>query len=164
MLSGYEKKYWIQIYEREQNKSMISTIVEGRIPIPIEQVFSYVSNLETMVDYNSSVKESIWIENSDSRRVSKISISLSILNFSGEYKVIEYQKNSKIVAFCQVSTLEFEDTYLFTEVEGETHLRIEDRMKLKGILSFSEGIVAPIMKNEMDANLKKLILNLKENK
>lgn len=139
---------------------MFTTIVEGKIPIPVEQVFSYVSNLETMVEYNSSVKESVWIENSDSRRVSKISISLSILNFSGEYKVVEYQKNSRIVASCQVSTLEFEDTYIFTEVEGETLLRIEDRMKLKGILSFSEGIVAPIMKNEMNANLKKLTHNL----
>jgi hypothetical protein len=139
---------------------MFTTIVEGRIPIPIEKVFSYISNLETMVDYNSSVKESIWIENSDSRRVSKITISLSILNFSGDYIVSEYQKNRKLVASCQVSTLEFEDTYLFSELDGGTLLRIEDRMKLKGLLSFSEGILAPIMKKEMEANLQKLTQNL----
>ena len=110
-----------------------------------------------MVNYNSSVKESTWVINTESTKISKIKISLSILNFSGEYKVTEFIENSKIVAKCNTSTLEFEDTYYFFNENGNTILKIEDRMQLKGLLSFSEGIVSPIMKQEMQSNLKTLI-------
>jgi hypothetical protein len=136
---------------------MLTTIVESPILAPIEKVFSYVADLETMVNYNSSVKESKWIINTESSKISNIKISLSILNFTGEYKVTEFIENTKIVAKCITSTIEFEDTYFFFQENGSTILKIEDRMKLKGILSFSEGIVSPIMKKEMQSNLKSLI-------
>ena len=135
---------------------MITTIVESSIHAPLEKVFSYVADLETMVNYNSSVKESIWVINNGSTKISKIKISLSILNFSGEYKVTDFIENSKIVAKCNTSTIEFEDTYYFYKENGNTILKIEDRMQLKGLLSFSEGIVSPIMKQEMQSNLKTL--------
>lgn len=135
---------------------MITTIVESLILAPIEKVFSYVADLETMVNYNSSVKESNWIINSEASKISKLKISLSILNFTGEYKITDFIENSKIVAKCNTSTIEFEDTYYFYQENGNTILKIEDRMQLKGILSFSEGIVSPIMKQEMQSNLKTL--------
>ena len=75
---------------------MITTIVESLILAPIEKVFSYVADLETMVNYNSSVKESNWIINSEASKISKLKISLSILNFTGEYKVTDFIENSKI--------------------------------------------------------------------
>ncbi len=135
---------------------MITTIVESLILAPIEKVFSYVADLETMVNYNSSVKESNWIINNEASKISKIKISLSILNFTGEYKVTDFIENSKIVAKCNTTTIEFEDTYYFYQENGNTILKIEDRMQLKGILFFSEGIVSPIMKQEMQSNLKTL--------
>ena len=136
---------------------MVTTIVESPISAPIEKVFSYVADLETMVNYNSSVKESKWIINTESSKISNIKISLSILNFTGEYKITEFIENTKIVAKCTTPTIEFEDIYYFFQENGTTILKIEDRMKLKGILSFSEGIVSPIMKQEMQSNLKSLI-------
>jgi hypothetical protein len=136
---------------------MITTIVESPILAPIDKVFSYVADLETMVNYNSSVKESIWVVRNESTKISKIKISLSILNFTGEYKISEFIENSKIVAKCITSSIEFEDTYSFSQENGSTILKIEDRMQLKGLLSFSEGIVSPIMKQEMQNNLKTLI-------
>jgi len=136
---------------------MITTIVESTINAPLEKVFLYVADLETMVNYNSSVKESIWVIQNESTKISKIKISLSILNFTGEYKISEFIKNSKIVAKCNTPTIEFEDTYSFYQENGSTILKIEDRMQLKGLLSFSEGIVSPIMKQEMQNNLKTLI-------
>jgi ligand-binding SRPBCC domain-containing protein len=136
---------------------MITTIVESTINAPLEKVFLYVADLETMVNYNSSVKESIWVIQNESTKISKIKISLSILNFTGEYKISEFIKNSKIVAKCITPTIEFEDTYSFYQENGSTILKIEDRMQLKGLLSFSEGIVSPIMKQEMQNNLKTLI-------
>jgi ligand-binding SRPBCC domain-containing protein len=135
---------------------MITTIVESTIHAPLEKVFSYVADLETMVNYNSSVKDSTWVVNTESSRISKIKISLSILNFSGEYKITEFIEHSKIVAKCNTATIEFEDTYFFYRENGSTILKIEDRMQLKGLLSFSEGIVSPIMKQEMQSNLKTL--------
>ena len=135
---------------------MITTIVESLILAPMEKVFSYVADLETMVNYNSSVKESNWIINNEASKISKIKISLSILNFTGEYKVTDFIENSKIVAKCNTTTIEFEDTYYFYQENGNTILKIEDRMQLKGILFFSEGIVSPIMKQEMQSNLKTL--------
>jgi hypothetical protein len=140
---------------------MITTIVESLILAPIEKVFSYVADLETMVNYNSSVKESNWIINNEASKISKIKISLSILNFTGEYKVTDFIENSKIVAKCNTTTIEFEDTYYFYQENGNTILKIEDRMQLKGILFFSEGIVSPIMKQEMQSNLKTLTSILK---
>jgi hypothetical protein len=136
---------------------MVTTIVESPISAPIEKVFSYVADLETMVNYNSSVKESKWIINTESSKISNIKISLSILNFTGEYKITEFIENTKIVAKCTTPTIEFEDIYYFFQENGTTILKIEDRMKLKGILSFSEGIVSPIMKQEMQSNLKSLV-------
>ena len=53
------------------------------------------------------------------------------------------------------------DTYYFYQENGNTILKIEDRMQLKGILFFSEGIVSPIMKQEMQSNLKTLTSILK---
>jgi hypothetical protein len=55
---------------------MITTIVESLILAPIEKVFSYVADLETMVNYNSSVKESNWIINSEASKISKLATSI----------------------------------------------------------------------------------------
>ena len=135
---------------------MIITIVESEIQSSLSKVYNYVSNLETMVDYNYSVKDAKWISQDKNNLICKITISLSILNFTEEYKVIEEVENKKIVAKCESSTIEFEDSYFFSESPNGTVLRIEDKMKLKGILSFSEGILKPILKSDMERNLQKL--------
>ena len=135
---------------------MIITIVESEIQSSLSKVYNYVSNLETMVDYNYSVKDAKWVSQNKNNLICKITISLSILNFTEEYKVIELIENKKIVARCESSTIEFEDSYFFSESANGTILRIEDKMKLKGILSFSEGILKPILKSDMERNLQKL--------
>ena len=135
---------------------MIITIVESEIQSSLNKVYSYISNLESMVNYNYSVKDAKWVSQDKNNLICKITISLSILNFTEEYKVIESIENKKIVARCESSTIEFEDSYFFSESTKGTILRIEDKMKLKGILSFSEGILKPILKNDMERNLLKL--------
>jgi hypothetical protein len=135
---------------------MIITIVESEIYSPISKVYDYVSNLESMVDYNYSVKNAKWVSQDKNNLICKITISLSILNFTEDYKVTELIENKKIVAKCDFSTLEFEDSYFFSESSKGTILRIEDKMKLKGLLSFSEGILRPVLKSDMERNLQKL--------
>jgi len=135
---------------------MLLTIVETEIRAPISNIFNYVSNLESMVNYNYSVKDAKWVSQDKNNLICKITISLSILNFTENYKVTELIENKKIIAKCESSNLEFEDSYIFSESPNGTILRIEDKMKLKGLLSFSEGILKPILKNDMERNLMKL--------
>ena len=135
---------------------MLLTIVETEIRAPISNIFNYVSNLESMVNYNYSVKDAKWVSQDKNNLICKITISLSILNFTENYKVTELIENKKIIAKCESSNLEFEDSYIFSESPNGTILRIEDKMKLKGLLSFSEWILKPILKNDMERNLMKL--------
>ncbi len=135
---------------------MIVTIVEAEIKSPLEKVFKYLANLESMVEYNYSVKEAKWVSQEKNNLICNITISLSILNFTEKYRVVELIENKKMIAKCESSSLEFEDSYLFSETSDGTLLRIEDKMKLKGLLSFSEGILKPILKSDMERNLQKL--------
>ncbi len=135
---------------------MIVTIVEAEIKSPLETVFKYLANLESMVEYNYSVKEAKWVSQDKNNLICNITISLSILNFTEKYRVVELIENKKMIAKCESSSLEFEDSYLFSETSNGTLLRIEDKMKLKGLLSFSEGILKPILKSDMERNLQKL--------
>ncbi len=134
---------------------MFTTKVEALINSDIEKVFSYVRNFETMPKYNSSVKESNWID--DSKQVCKISLNLSVINIQSEYKIIEIIDNKNILAKCVTSSLEFQDLYEFSEREGKTYLSITDEMSLKGLLSFSEGLLSGIFKKEMNENLARLV-------
>lgn len=133
---------------------MVITRVEALINQPIEIVFGYVSNLENMPDYNSSVLSSRWT--GEDKKNSRVKIGLSILNFESDYRVIEYKENLLIRAFCTHSHLEFEDKYDFLSDGNQTRLIITDSMKLKGILALSEGILKNNMKKEMEHNMHKL--------
>ncbi len=136
------------------NYNMVTTIIEGTIQKPISIVFPFVANLETMEDYNSSIQLAKWIE---PNKVCKIKVGLSIISFDSTYEVTSFRENELIVARCNHSAMEFEDTYEFIAKEQTTFLRITDRMKLKGLLSLSEGLLQSNMKREMQANMNRLI-------
>lgn len=133
---------------------MLKTLVEATINRSITDVFEFVADLETMVKYNSSIKASTW--EGTERKSCKILVNLSIININGIYRIEEFIPGKKIVASCTTDSLEFTDTYEFRDLDGKTHLSIEDKMTLKGLLSLSEGIVKPILQKEMLGNLKTL--------
>lgn len=133
---------------------MVTTIIEGTIHKPISIVFPYVANLETMEAYNSSIKLARWIE---PNKVCEIKVGLSIMSFDSIYEITSFRENELIVAKCNHSALEFEDTYEFVAKEQTTILKITDRMKLKGLLSLSEVLLKSNMKIEMQANMERLI-------
>ncbi|MCB1144146.1 MAG: polyketide cyclase/dehydrase and lipid transport [Leptospiraceae bacterium] len=141
---------------------MFVTKVEAIIHRKLEDVFSYVANLETMVSYNSSIKNATWED--PEKKNCKITLNLSFIDIKGNYQIKEYLPQKKIIAECSVASLEFTDTYLFSEVEGKCHLVIEDRMTLKGLLALSEGILKPILQKEMQSNLNRLVSILEEKK
>jgi hypothetical protein len=133
---------------------MLITRVEAKIEKPIELVFGYVSNFETMPNYNSSVLSAKWI--GTDLKSCKVKIGLSILNFESEYVLQESMSESFLRATCTTSNLSFEDVYEFSKEGDFTRLVITDSMNLKGILSLSEGILRPNMKREMEQNMLKL--------
>lgn len=134
---------------------MFTTKVEALINSDIEKVFSYVRNFETMTKYNSSVKEINWLD--EEKKISKIILNLSVINIQSEYKILEIIENQRILAKCISSNLEFQDLYEFSEKDGKTYLSITDEMSLKGLLSFSEGLLKGIFKKEMNQNLDRLV-------
>lgn len=134
---------------------MVTTSVEGIIAQRIDLVFSFMRNLETMKDYNFSIRKSQW--SSDAKNSADISINLSVIQLDGLYKIQEEIPNQKFVCSFGSSSVSFVDTYRFEKVsEKETRVFIEDRMELKGLLKFSEFLVGGFLKDGMEKNLKSL--------
>ncbi len=137
---------------------MIKTIVSSHIPYKVDLVFQHISHLENMVEYNSSVLKSELIKNTASIfPIYKIEVDMGIKRFTGEYKILEFENNHKIVASCETKDLKFEDTYIFEPVDKGTQLSITDHLELKGFLALSEFLLTPIMKIQMNSNLQTLI-------
>jgi uncharacterized membrane protein len=135
------------------------TIVSTEINAPLEKVYSYVRNLENMPNYNSSLKSAHY-SNPNS---CKIVLSLSIINIESEYIISNEETNKTFTASCKTSSLEFEDIYFFEKRGDKTFLEIRDSIQLKGILSWSEGILKNIFSKEMQDNLNRLVKILESN-
>lgn len=133
---------------------MVVTQVRAKISKPAHKIFSYLRNFENLPQYNSSVLFAKWKDST--QLICTLKIGLSILNFEGEYEILEVIENQKIVARCETSLIEFEDSYEIFELENEAEVVITDRTILKGFLALSEGILKPNMKREMEANMKTL--------
>ncbi|WCL49330.1 hypothetical protein [Leptospira sp. GIMC2001] len=136
---------------------MVTTTVSAIFKIPLPELFQKLTNFENMVEYNSSVKSSRLVSSSSELPRYAIDIDMGIKRFQSEYIITEFIENQKIIAYCETNDLRFEDTYIFEEKENGTYFEITDRTSLKGLLSLSEIILRPIMKNQMEANLRKLI-------
>lgn len=126
-------------------------------------LFEHIVSLENMQEYNSSVIRS---ERSGTTSagypIIKIEVDLGIKRFQGDYIVQELIPNQKIVASCELSDIKFTDIYTFQEENEETVFEIEDRTELKGLLAMSEFLLGPIMKSQMNQNLKTLLAILEE--
>lgn len=137
---------------------MIETSVEGLARKPRSVVFSYIWNLESMTEYNSSVKHSRKIGDSDTGLpVYEISIGFEIFQLKNLYKVESFEKDRFFTAYCESSAVYFQDHYEFTEQTDGTYIRISDRMELKGLLKLAEPVVRNNMKHQMQENMKRLL-------
>lgn len=137
---------------------MLTTKVDAIIDLPVQTVFEHVMNFENMVDYNSSVQSSIRSEESSGKFPTfKIKVDMGIKKIEGNYTIQEIVPNQKITASCETSDLKFEDTYIFREKQGRTYFEITDKTQLKGLLSLSEILLGPIMRTQMNSNLKSLL-------
>lgn len=137
---------------------MFTTKVEAVIKAPIEKVFAYVRNLETMPEYNDFLKTSKW--KGDDRSICTIRLNISILDIHADYKITDVIDKQRLVAKCETSGVVFEDIYEFEERGNETFLRITDHLELKGLFKLSEGFLSRIFEKEMQGNMNRLIKNL----
>ena len=138
---------------------MFTTIVSAEINSSLEKVYSYVRNLENMPHYNSSLKSANYLNQNSC----KITLNLSIINIESEYNILKEEFNQTFTAICKSSTLEFEDIYFFEKRGDKTYLEIKDTIQLKGILSWSEGILKNIFSKEMQENMNRLVKILESN-
>ncbi|HRG47115.1 MAG TPA: SRPBCC family protein [Leptospiraceae bacterium] len=134
---------------------MFTTKVEAIIHAPIEKVFSYVRDLETMPQYNAHLKHAKWLD--ESKTSCAITLSLSIVSINSDYKIVEIQEGIRLVAKCDSSALAFEDIYEFESRGENTFLRITDHLELKGLLKLSEGFLSGIFGKEMQGNMDRLV-------
>ena len=137
---------------------MIETSVEGLARKPLSAVFSYIWNLESMTEYNSSVKHSRRISDSDTGLpVFEISVGFELFQLKNLYKVESFEKDRFFSAYCESSAVYFKDFYEFTEQADGTYIRISDRMELKGLLKLAEPVVRNNMKHQMQENMNRLL-------
>lgn len=139
---------------------MFTTKVEAVIKAPIEKVYSYVRNLENMIEYNGSLKHAHW--SNEEKTACAITLSFSFVSINSDYRIISEEKEKTFLAKCDSSTLVFEDLYEFEKRGDYTFLRIIDQIELKGLLRLSEGILSGIFRKEMQENMDRLIKNLEK--
>jgi uncharacterized membrane protein len=139
---------------------MFTTIVEAEINAPIEIVFGYVRNLETMPEYNDFLKTAKWKD--QNQMICTIRLNISVVDIHADYKITELVENQKIIAKCESSALQFEDIYEFEKRGDRTFLRITDHLELKGILKLSESFLRGIFGKEMQGNMNRLVERLEK--
>ena len=139
---------------------MFTTIVEAEINAPIEIVFGYVRNLETMPEYNDFLKTAKWKD--QNQMICTIRLNISVVDIHADYKITELVENKKLIAKCESSALQFEDIYEFEKRGDRTFLRITDHLELKGILKLSESFLRGIFGKEMQGNMNRLVKRLEK--
>lgn len=139
---------------------MFTTIVEAEINEPIETVFGYVRNLETMPEYNDFLKTAKWKD--QNQMICTIRLNISVVDIHADYKITELVENQKLIAKCESSALQFEDIYEFEKRGDKTFLRITDHLELKGILKLSESFLRGIFGKEMQGNMNRLVKRLEK--
>ena len=135
-------------------------MVESEINAPIEIVFGYVRNLETMPEYNDFLKTAKWKD--QNQMICTIRLNISVVDIHADYKITELVENKKLIAKCESSALQFEDIYEFEKRGDRTFLRITDHLELKGILKLSESFLRGIFGKEMQGNMNRLVKRLEK--
>jgi hypothetical protein len=143
---------------------MIETRTETIIHKPIGIVFQYLFSLENQTEYNTSIKSAIRNpEVSGSPPSFTIEIDLALFKLTEVYRVTKFDRERFFIARCDHSLLSFEDRYDFEEIDGGTLVKIYDRMDLKGLLRWSEGLVKINIATQMQENLMRVKSNLEKN-
>jgi uncharacterized protein YndB with AHSA1/START domain len=139
---------------------MVRTEIQADIALDPIQVYEFLVDFESLPKYNSAVSEVRHLNKTDSPKSGdrfEIMVDFGIKKFRTEYSIIELIPNQKIVASASTKDLKFTDQYIFEPTPSGTKIRIIDETELFGLLSFSELLLGPIMKTQMNANLNTLL-------
>ncbi len=140
---------------------MITTDISFELPHPIDTVFNYVSNMQYLSAWGEGINavEQIKGDGPGVGSVYRCTIGpvLPVLGMSGDYEMIEYEMNKKLVCRLNNPMLSFEDTYEFEAKGDSTHLRIVDRLKLPFFLTPAEGLIAPVVRAQIEKDRDNLL-------
>ncbi len=117
---------------------MIVTEVDIQIQRDLADVFGYVADMRNLAQWGEGIGKSELIsgEAGSAGAVYRCHMGgLPVAAFTGDYAIIECTRPGErggLIARCATTFLEFEDSYVFTERDGGTHVSITDRLRLIG--------------------------------
>jgi hypothetical protein len=138
---------------------MVRAGVNALIKLDKKSIFDYLIDLETLPEYNSSVRKAIWKDKIELQKGKKclLDIGFSFISLNGEYEIIDFKKDHFFIASFKSSQLSFIDKYEIIETNDGNMVNIEDEMTLHGLLSFSEPILRATLPKEMQSNMDRLV-------
>ncbi|GBF50672.1 hypothetical protein LPTSP4_21990 [Leptospira ryugenii] len=140
---------------------MILTEKEIFIQQSPEKVFSYLYDLNTMPNYNASVKSVKALDSSGATLPQyEIEINFGFFSLKEKYSITEVKANEYFTAQLKHTGLQFEDRYEIIAKDSGTLLKVKDIMELKGLLVFSEPLVKGNLSSQMWENMLRLKSNL----
>ena len=141
---------------------MISKVTVITINRPIEEVFTYVSNLQNGTEWQDSLVEAHRQTNGPLGVGSRFT---SVRKFIGrkvesEVEFITYEPHKKIVFKSLSGPSPFEQTFLFEPVSSGTRLTAVFKIQTTGWMGLAEPLVASRIKREMEQSFSTLKANL----
>ena len=105
------------------------------LPIPIEDAFDYLADFSRTAEWDPSVSEAKRITRGGVRLDSRFRVSVSFLGrrIPLEYRIIEFERPSRLVLCGGDSSLRSIDEITFVSRPGGTRITYEARLELSGI-------------------------------
>jgi len=134
---------------------MVKNEISIMIHRPIDEVFTYVSNIENGPQWQTGLFEVRSLTPGPLGVGSKFAAVRKFLGqkIEGVVEIIVYEPNSKMVIKSLPGTMPFEESYLFNSTTEGTRLFDVLELHPSGLLSLAEPMIAGSLKREMEAAL-----------
>jgi uncharacterized membrane protein len=128
------------------------------IKSPIDQVFSYVSNVEKIPLWAGPVTDAKWTSEGPIGVGSTSTKSQHILGrkMVSDYVVTEYEENIKFSEKTTSGPIEIESSILLEAVDGGTNVIVEAEVEAGGIFKIAESVLGGIVKRQVSTDFETL--------
>ncbi len=133
---------------------MIQLEVSIVINRPVEEVFAFLSDLESNLKWRTSQIEAIKTSEGPIGVGTTYRTVNNVLGrrLEGESEVIEYEPNRKVTVKIKSGYFPFVSQRIFEPVEGGTRVRFVGEMEPGGLFKLAEPLVASMAKRRVEAD------------
>jgi uncharacterized membrane protein len=137
---------------------MVSIKRNLTINSPIDQVFSYITELEKVPLWAGPVSDAKWTSEGPIGVGSTNTKSQQLLGrkMVSEYVVVDYEKDRKFSEKTTSGPLEIVSTILLEAVDGGTNVSVEANIEAGGIFKIAESVLANVVKRQVNADFETL--------